>query len=275
MTTQPGAPTPFTWTTVDLEAAESVLAEVADDPREVVVLTDEEIVALDGLHHDQVVPTPWLDAQQFSREDLGGIALRGLIARKLVALGPKITPQGEATAELELTATVEITGALMLRRTAQTILRLEKQSNAGPRWLYCYAQTGRGVLIEDIDPNGLHVFGAATVEGAAEYVRALVNFSDAPGAESEPVSYTTAEFEALQTEPEQFAGAEGIGILGVYRRGDDDVRTAVVYAGPERIGLLVPRAEGAGVEVCAITDDRLRTMLVAALSTDRSDPASA
>lgn len=268
MTDEPQGGSPsFTWTTVDLEAAIGVLADVTDEHQEVSVLTDEELVALDGLQHDQIVPTPWLDEQEFGRAELGGIALRGLIARGLVALAPKVTPEGEVLDELELTATGEITGALMLRRTAQAILRLEKQSNAGTRWIYCYVHAGRGVLIEDIDPNGLHVFGATTVPGAAEYVRALINFSDASGAVSKPVTYTTAEFESLEREPEPFSGAEGIGIIGVYQQDTDRAATAVVYAGPERLGLLIPSDNGT-YEVSGITDARLREVLLSALTVD-------
>ena len=264
----PSGPAPlkpgFTWTPQDAEAAASVLAEVTDEPREVTILTDEEVVALDGLQNEQLAPTPWLDAQQLTRDDLGGIALRGLIARKMVALGPVLTPEGEPTGDYALTAEATITGTLMLRRTAQTVVRMERTSNAGTRWLLCYAHRDHGVLIEDVDPNGLHVFGATTVAGAAEYLRSIANFADAPGVQTAPLSYTQAEFEALETAPEPFADAEGASTFAVVHHGVDGLESGVVYAGPQKVGLLSPQADGTFV-ASGITDAHLSHLIADAL----------
>lgn len=263
-------PAGFNWSQQDADAALAVLADVTDSPREVVILTDEEVVALDGLQNEQLAPTPWLDAQELTREQLGGIALRGLIARRLVALGPTLTPDGTPTGDYELTAEQSITGALMLRRTAQTLVRMERSSNAGDRWLFAYVHRDRGVLIEDVDPNGLHVFGATTIPGAVEYLRAIANFSDAAGAASEPIGYTSAEFEALTAVPEPCEGAEGVSRIAVVNHGSDDVQAAVVYAGPTKVGLLVPDAAAERVVVSGITDDVLVARLTAALSGERA-----
>ncbi len=258
-------PPGFNWTQQDADAALAVLAGVTDTPREVIILTDEEVVALDGLQNEQLVPTPWLDAQEITRDQLGGIALRGLIARKLVALGPTFTPDGQPTGEYDLTAEQSITGALMLRRTAQTLVRMDRSSNAGDRWLFAYVHRGRGVLIEDVDPNGLHVFGATTIAGAVEYLRSIANFSDAPGTPSPPIRYTATEFESLTTVPEPFEGAEGISKLAIVNHGSDDVQAAVVYGGPSKLGLLVPDVAGY-YEASGITDARLIELLTSAMS---------
>ena len=88
---------PFTWADSDLEAALAVLGEAAVPPAEVLVLTDEEIVALDGLQHSQVVPTPWFDTQEVEPAVLAAIALRGLTARRLVRLNHLEDDDGAAT----------------------------------------------------------------------------------------------------------------------------------------------------------------------------------
>ncbi len=258
----------FAWTPQDAAAAAAVLAEVSDEVREVIVLTDEEVVALDGLQHAQLVPTPWLDAQEISRDQLGGIALRGLIARAMVALGPKAGPDGQPTGELDLVANTAITGTLVLRRTAQRLVRVEKRSNAGVRWLFAYVHDD-GVLIEDIDPNGLHGFGVTTPAGAAAFLRAATNDYDAAGTATDTLTYSTPEFEALTDEPAPFAGAETAAVFGGYRFGSESAQAGVIYAGPERVGLLVDH-EGT-FRARGITDADLHALFAGLIAGDADE----
>ncbi|WP_232548746.1 hypothetical protein [Propioniciclava soli] len=265
-TTAPDAlpPPGFTWSRADADAALAVLADPPDVPRDVVVLTDEEIVALDGLQNEQPSPTPWLDAQDLTAAQLGGIALRGLIARSMVALGPAEAADGSPTGELRLTACREITGVLMLRRTAQTVLHLSREGDAGARWVFAYAHHGRGVLIEDVDPNGLHAFGATTAAGAAEYLRALANPEDAPGAEHAPVVWGADAFASLTAWPAPFDEDGGVASLALRHHGRTGVATAVVHAGRAHVGLLRSLPDGR-LEGSGLTDAGLRDLLHAAL----------
>lgn len=244
---------PFTWAESDLEAALAVLGRAAVPPTEALVLTDEEIVALDGLQHSQVVPTPWFDTQEVEPNVLAAIALRGLTARRLVRLNHLEDDDGVATGQVMLSATEEITGVLMLRRTAQDVVRLERRSASGSRWVYAYAHQGRGVLLEDIDPDGLHLFGVTTPEGARDYLGSVANPYDAEGVAGESEWYSEAEFEALENVPAPFAGAETAALVTGFTHGSEDVRTTVLYAGPERLGMLVSDEAGGAYEARGIT----------------------
>src|SRR5689334_8298077 len=96
----------------DLEAARATLAQaVPGQAVPIVLLTDEEVSILDGLAHGQLVPTPWLDTQsQVDRAVLGKVALRSLLARKMVH--PATDPDSD---EVGIEAHPGITGPLVLR----------------------------------------------------------------------------------------------------------------------------------------------------------------
>ena len=100
------------WTQRDIEAAAKVLASASAVGAPLPTLTDEEVVALDGVQHEQLVALPWLSAQDASKELMCAIALRGLLAKEIVY---PVVFEGE-TEPSRLHATEEITGALTLRR---------------------------------------------------------------------------------------------------------------------------------------------------------------
>ena len=59
------------WSPSDVAAAQAVLDRATvDETTPLVTLTDEEVVILDGLENAQLVPTPWLDAQDGDRSRL-------------------------------------------------------------------------------------------------------------------------------------------------------------------------------------------------------------
>lgn len=262
----------FQWTDTDAAAAKEVLAEAQGSrpPRELIVLTDEEVVVLDGLKHAQLVPTPYLDATKPDLEVVAGTALRGLLARMLVAPRPILDAAGEPTGETKLTATKEILGSLMLRRTASTIVQIERQTNSGARWVFSYTHPGFGVLLEDVDANGLHVFGASDADGMVEYLDEIVNPAQVAGGEGPATHWSAAEFEALAEMPDAFAGAEATLVITAFNHGDDQVTSRVVYAGPQTLGLLVVEPDGSftGRRVTAQTVRRLLADLVAGRPVD-------
>lgn len=49
---------PIEWTERDVEAAFEVLGYAGGEKASLPTLTDEEVVALDGVERDQAVPTP-------------------------------------------------------------------------------------------------------------------------------------------------------------------------------------------------------------------------
>jgi hypothetical protein len=252
----------FRWSASDLAAANATLARASNPPAPVVILTDEELVALDGLQHSQLVPTPWLDAQAFDRTDLGGIALRGLIARKLVL--PVFTDAADGT--IKLTSVEEIVGPLMLRRTARTVVRVERLSNTGRRWLFGYVHDGVKVLVEDLDDNGLHEFSVTDTEGWVEFVDAVVNPRRLTGSDGVPDTMAEASFTALTELPAPLAGAETISMVSASTFGAVNAENLAVYAGPERLACLTPNPDGETVDYSEVSAESLRRRLSALAS---------
>jgi hypothetical protein len=230
------APPAFRWSAADLAAADAVLAQAADPAAPVVVLTDEELVALDGLQHEQVVPTPWLDAQPFDRHSLGGIALRGLVARGQVLLA---TDPGDPSG-FGFTSVEPITGTLMLRRTSATLLRCERTTAAGDAWLFAYVHDGAGVLLEAVEVNGLHEFFAATLPAAANAIEAFANPLGAAGAPGAAVTRPAADFENLTAGVPGFAATTAVTSVLAVTVADPEPQGCVIYAGPDVVGELSP-----------------------------------
>ncbi len=236
---EPAPEPPFVWSEHDRQAALTILGRATHPCEQVFALSDEEIVALDGTAHSQIVPTPWLDAQTFTKDALGGIALRGLIARGQVALGKVETPEGEETGQLKLTAVAEITGPLMLRRTSQRLVRVERQTPGTTAWAFAYVHEGERVLIEDVDPNGLHLFLIGDLDAAAAYLAGFANVFEIEGSSGGvPERFTEAEFAALSEPPAALRDSEAISTVVAFRHSDEHVEVRVVYAGPERLGVL-------------------------------------
>src|SRR5919106_2465049 len=101
------------WTERDVQCAAKILESATPEGAVLPTLTDEEVVALDGVQHDQIVALPWLSAQTVEKEILCAVALRGLLAKELVY---PVIFQGESE-PTRLHAVDEITGALTLRRS--------------------------------------------------------------------------------------------------------------------------------------------------------------
>src|SRR5947208_311162 len=94
------------WTERDVLSAAKVLSMASAQGTPLPTLTDEEVVALDGVQREQAVPTPWLSEQTVDHDVLCGVALRGLLAKELAY---PVIFEGE-TEPSRLHATEEITG---------------------------------------------------------------------------------------------------------------------------------------------------------------------
>lgn len=255
----------FNWSDVDIYAAQQVLldGQGARPPRDVIVLTDEEIVVLDGLNNPQLVPTPYLEKNNVDIATAAGTALRGLLARELVSPVQHETPVDDA-GQLKLTATKEILGALTLRRTAQAIVQVERQTNAGQRWIFSYVHEDLGVLIEDIDDNGLHVFGTTDLDGAQDFIYGIVNESEYDGSISLVThQWSEEEFTHLEEMPEAFEGAEATHVIAAMRHDSDTADSCVIYSGPQTLGLLEVNPDGSFTG-SKVTADRVRQILATA-----------
>lgn len=252
---------------VSVDPGRALLSGVTGHRHEVVILTDEELVALDEVQTTpQISPTPWLDHQHLNEDDLRMVALRSLLVRKLARPATERHGADVSWDDIELTA--EVRGVLALRRTASVILRAQRQEGTDTSWTCCYSHTSRGVLVEEVDQQGLHTFALTTPAGAAEFVRSLANPHGAPGHVTQPQAFTSVAFQSLDAEPAPFAGAHAATTLSVSAPGAPHLDVAVVYAGSECLGLLIPDPRADAFMAQGILDGDLAAMLVRALSAD-------
>ncbi len=166
------------WSAADIAAAEQTLARTAPgEVTHVVTLTDEEVAILDGLQNPQLVPLPWLDAQEGADRTLvGRVALRSLLARGLVVPSDEERPPGPGgEPQVGIEAVTEVTGPLVLRRTASAILSADRTTALGKHWVYVYLHDEDRVLEEEVGPSGHHSF---SVYPLAELAGRLAVFLD-------------------------------------------------------------------------------------------------
>lgn len=230
------------WTARDIEAAAKVLGSASASGAALPTLTDEEVVALDGVQHEQIVALPWLSAQDASKELMCAVALRGLLAKELVY---PVIFEGE-TEPTRLHATEEITGALTLRRSGNSVVSVERTVSTGKRWLYGYVHE-EGVLLEEVDDGGLHGFTVVTRD---QLVPRLAEFVDPKGAarrDSEARLFTEPQFE--EHAATALADTEAASNVVAFNTDTNEFPTVTVYTGPNGVQVLTPRVEGETVSL--------------------------
>lgn len=224
----------------DVKAARATLAQARDgEVVGIVILTDEEVMILDGLEHEQLVPTPWLDAQgEADRSLMGRVALRSMASRELVV--PAGTDESGSKI-IKIKAHPGITGPLVLRRSAQEILSVERTSSNGKDWLFAYVHHEDGsstVLEEEISGEGHHVF---SVYPEALLGERFERFLDPTSTALMGTAAKTYSAEALQAAVQnlpQLKEAVAVSIVSGVARGSDELLNASVYAGPHGVHVL-------------------------------------
>lgn len=201
----------------------------------VVSLTDEEIVALDGVDHPQVVVTPWLSAHDGDTSVITTVALRSLIVRGLVS----VLDEGgdDPSADVAVDATPEITGVMLLRRTAVRVLVAHRTTPASESWWYGYIQDDGTVLEEDVDPSGQHQFSVCSTEHVVDRLRAFVDpRGDATGGAAERLVARDDLESVLRSAP--FDQTAAVTTLTVLTPGSDVARVCSLYAHDEGVTVL-------------------------------------
>lgn len=223
----------------DVTAAQATLAQARDgEVVGVVILTDEEVMILDGLEHEQLVPTPWIDAEGTAdRSLMGRVALRSLVSREMV-LPAGTDAEGRVTA---IKAHPGITGPLVLRRTAQEILSVERTSSNGKDWLFAYVhhEDGRStVLEEEISGEGHHIFSVYPQALLGERFEKFFDPTETALLGTAPKTYSAEAFQAAAANLPQLNEAVAVSIVSGVARGSDKLLNASVYAGPHGVHVL-------------------------------------
>lgn len=230
------------WTERDVQAAAKVLALASATGAPLPTLTDEEVVALDGVQHEQLVALPWLSAQDASKELMCAIALRGLLVKELVY---PVIFEGDAEPS-RLHATDEITGALTLRRSGSSVVSVERTVSTGKRWLYSYLHDD-GVLLEEVDEGGLHGFTVITRDHLAQRLAEFIDPKKAAVRDTDPVGYTEAQFE--EHAATALADTLAASTVVAFNSDTNEFPTITVYTGPSGVHVLTPQVDGDSVSL--------------------------
>lgn len=230
------------WTERDYRCAQGVLAQIDDEGFSLPTLTDEAIVALDGINREQMTALPWLAEHADQKELACNVALRGLLtsgAAFPLVLGDDMQPSG-------LAANETITGVMALRRTGERIITAELQKDTGTVWFYGYVHGGT-VLEELVDAAGSHTFMLAALADFPGHVMELANAAGLESADGEPASFPMEEFE--QQAGTVLAGALGATSITGVSLEESTFASYTLYSQPDRLVALTSGAEGGTVQL--------------------------
>ena len=264
--TDPAAP--LQYTAEDVAAARDLLegagaqdAEHAGTaPAPVVTLSDEQLAALDGYERRQFVALPWLEAHPEQRRTAAAVALRGMIAS-----GQVLTRTARHEEGPRWRAVPEISGCLVLRRTAESFTTAERtvRTEAGPQVhrLHCYVHPG-GILEEETTADGLHRF---TVLGRVQAAERLAAFLDPAGVAVADGASVHVRGTALPEHPlaAQLAATRTLTVLTHVRAADGSVQQLSTYAtddGMLTLEALDPGTEDPRLEVRPVGPASLRAL---------------
>ena len=191
----------------DAAGAFELLAAATADPRVVVVLTDEELVALEGAEATTMSGAPFLDASGYDHSVASTVALRSLVARGHVVIEDELRePEGERLDEGEVPHRAgqldrTLAGLLTLRSAPLALVNLTRRVADQTTVLMVYLFPEDGVLEEFISADGFHHFSVPTRAALPERLARYVD-QDRVAAEADggTLEGTVAELES-STEP--------------------------------------------------------------------------
>ncbi|MEU4388378.1 hypothetical protein [Promicromonospora sp. NPDC023805] len=224
----------------DVEAARVTLAQARDgEVVGIVILTDEEVSILDGLEHEQLVPTPWIDAQgEADRSLMGRVALRSMASRELVV--PAGTDES-GNGVIAIKAHPGITGPLVLRRSAREIVSVERTSSNGTDWLFAYVhhEDDKAVVLEEeISGHGHHVFSVYPEALLGERFEKFLDPTSAALMGTSAKTYSAEALQAAVASLPQLKEAVAVSVVSGVARGSDELLNVSVYAGPHGVHVL-------------------------------------
>ena len=190
----------------DAAGAMELLAAASADPELLIVLTDEEIVALAGRDALSVAGSPYLDQEGVDETAHASAALRSLIARGLVVTTDEAREEeGEvligAAPEGGMQIDRPIAGLLMLRTTASAVVHVTRQVAEQATRLVLHVEADGGVLEEFVSADGFHRFSVPTPAAAVERLARYIDPSGVAGEEGgAAVTAPIAELDAGEGE---------------------------------------------------------------------------
>ncbi|MGY5765224.1 hypothetical protein ACXET9_08485 [Brachybacterium sp. DNPG3] len=208
-------------------------ADGAGPAEEIITLTDEQLLGVEGHRRPQPVALPWATAQEETgagaRELLAAAGLRSLMAADLVVAG-----QDRETGERRWLVDPAVNGCLVLRRTARVIASAERQvrSEAGVQEhrLYYYVHP-EGVLEEEVTASGMHIFRSLRRSAVPGRLALLID-QDRVAADdgSAPLEVSAEDLAAGGPVAARLADARAITVVSSLGTRTDEVKQLIMYA---------------------------------------------
>lgn len=261
----------------DMLGALEVLARASDDPRVFLILTDEEILGLDGRAGLEVLGSPFLDQEGVDAQSAANGAIRSLIARRLVNPlregreneGEMITGDGDPS-ERSVQLERELAGVLTLRRVSRGMLTVTRDASNVVTTLGYYFFPEGGVLEEYVVADGFHHFSVPERSAITERIALFVDPHGA-AAQDGPVEPVTDA---------ATAGLADTRVMSVLTSvGEDEGRQATVFTTSELVrvldnGPLGDDAEHAEPAISDVSPQTLRALIDTMLPAVEDDAPS-
>lgn len=257
----------------DLKMAYDVLNQPLEEAViSIVTLTDEELIAIEGIQHRQLMPLPWAAENLRSDEEraiAAATATRGLIARGLVRSEKVKDPLRVDEQGPRNEIAPALRGTVVARRSADQVVVAERKTTLGAASsiFYVFDLPGGGrVLWELFDEQGVHVFSVLDIATLPEQ---LILFADPVGGigeeDGEPVEIPAEQFPASE-KGQELQGARALTSVVLRAREEEGPAAFNLFGMPDRMELMETEGSEADgvVRIAPISRDSL-SELVASL----------
>lgn len=249
---------------------------------DIAVLTDEELMALDGITSTQMTAMPFLDEHapdEESRIPLARTAMRSLMARRLV-ISEIEAAEGEdrplADDKLQSVAVEpQITGALVLRRTSRILVWFEREVPSQIHRLYYYPHVDDVVLEEEITADGVHLFTVLPLSEVPARVHHLIDQPGIGGQDGPPTTIATA---AMEDHPEfgpRLADTRALTVGSMISRTDDVAKRVIFHLTSTEVLGGQPSVDGDEITLMQVSPERVQEIVADLFTENGTDDAPA
>lgn len=269
MTTTPGsgdATAVPQYSETDLQLALGVISQDLEEPiMHIVTLSDEELLAIEGIQHRQLTALPWASANLRTDEERAiatAAATRSMIARGLVTTSSVKDPRMPQDPSPQDEIAPALRGTVVARRTSDWVIIADRTTSQGTATAVFYVfdlEGGQRVLFEVFDEMGMHLFFVLSAEDLAEQFWLWVDPAREIGDEDgEPEEHPAASFSSSATAKSLAEGRAATAV--VVRARDAEAAPAFsLFARTGTMELMESEGEGADaiVRIGEVSKDRL------------------
>lgn len=255
----------------DAAGAYELLSSASDEPTVLAVLTDEELLALEGVEGVELAGSPFLEASEFDREQAAAVAARSLIARGLVVLedaqqeteGDDLVSEQPSSRAAQLDRT--LAGLLTLRTTPLGVLNLTRQVADQATALMVYVFPHDGILEELVTADGFHHFSVPTRDATAGRLAKYVDQGEVAAQEDGPtVTATAAQLEGDSPLAQRLQDTRALTVL-TSASAQGSTQISVMATADAVFAMDTPESADQEVTVRELSSSSLRELITGAL----------